>query len=156
MSTNDLENQIEKLETNIFQMERKNNYIKNILRNFIDIAKYYKIIDNEQNRSQSKMTKSINDIKDISLSGLFVYKFVIIAMFIFFVLFGLSGTKLAFYLYFLFENLFFISIFYESLSLIKKNNVLFEPEQSLLVKELREHIDNMNRDQNFLNELIET
>jgi len=162
MNTNDVENQnyfenkIEKLETKIYQMERKNTYIKNILRTFIDIAKYYKIIDNEQNRSHSKMTKSFNEIKEITLASLIAYKIVTFFVFIIFFLFEILQSKTTLYLYFFFENCFFIITCYEFSSLIKKNKLLFETEQSLLVKELRDHIDIMNRDQKFLNDLIET
>lgn len=152
MNEIDLENQIEKLETNMFQMERKNNYIKNMLKNFIEIAKSYKIIDREQTGLQSKLTKSINDIKDITIAGIIVYKF--ITLVIFMTVFVLLSSPSAPYLYFLFENCFFISIFYEGLSQMKQKNSLFEPEESLVVKESREKIEHMNTDQKYLNSII--
>jgi hypothetical protein len=55
------------------------------------------------------------------------------------------------------NSIFFFIIFYESLSLFKKNNVVFEPEvESIIVKESREKIGNINTDQNYLRDLIET
>lgn len=151
----DLENQIENLETNIYQMERKNNYIKNMLKNFIEIAKSYKLIDKEQTGLQCKLSKSIKDIKDITLAGLIIYK--IVTLFVFLLFFLLEKSKSYCYIYFIFENWFFFIIFYESLSLFKKNNVVFEPEvESIIVKESREKIGNINTEQNYLRDLIET
>lgn len=151
----DIESQIEKLETNMYQMERKNTYIKTMLKNFIDMAKSYKIIDNELTGIQSKLSKNIQDIKDISFAVVFVYKFVTISIFIFFILLGLSGEKPAFYLYFFFENLFFMSLFFEAKNQIKERNIFFEPEESSSVKESREKINVMNTAQNYIKELIE-
>lgn len=153
----DLENQIEKLETNIYQMERKNNYIKNMLKNFIEIAKSYKLIDKEQTGLQCKLSKSIKDIKNITLAGLITYKIVTLVLFSLFFLLEIEKSKSYCYIYFIFENWFFFIIFYEALSLFKQNNVVFEPEvESLIVKESRKKIDNINTDQNYLRDLIET
>ena len=152
---NDIESQIEKLETNMYQMERKNTYIKNMLKNFIDMAKSYKLIDNELTGLQSKLFKNIQDIKHISLAVVFVYKFVTISLFIFFILFGLSGEKSSFYLYFFFENLFFTSLFCEAMNQIKERNIFFEPEESSSVKESREKIIDINVTQEYITELIE-
>lgn len=153
----DLENQIEKLETNIYQMERKNNYIKNMLKNFIEIAKSYKLIDKEQTGLQCKLSKSIKDIKNITLAGLIAYKIVTLVLFSLFFLLEIEKLKSYCYIYFIFENWFFFIIFYEALSLFKQNNVVFEPEpESLIIKESREKIDNINTDQNYLRDLIET
>jgi len=150
----DIESQIEKLETNMYQMERKNTYIKTMVKNFIDIAKSYKIIDNELTGLQSKLSKNIQDIKHISFAIVFVYKFVTISIFIFFILLGLSGEKSSFYLYFFFENLFFMSLFCEAMNQIKERNIFFKPEESSTVKESREKIVNINVTQDYIKELI--
>ena len=147
---NELENQIEDLETDNGKLERCSTYIKGMLKNFVEADKLYKKLIKIQTEQQSEINNNMKIYKNQIIIDFTKISLISVVFFIFCYLFRFNVTN--FFIY-TFEKLvaYVFVIYYIIFRGVNHANT-----KTYEINELKKKIKEINKAQDYIHDLIDT